>query len=82
MSSATSETGAGRPKSLAGAIFIAQKYKNCSTLVLIVFGPGYLDVPTFPNSPDGVLKVIIVQNQSNTIAFMSLLIKTFLLLKS
>jgi hypothetical protein len=32
---ATSEAGASRPKSLAGAIFMVypQKYKNCSTLV-------------------------------------------------
>jgi hypothetical protein len=31
----TSETGASRPKSLAGAIIMVypQKYKNCSTLV-------------------------------------------------
>jgi hypothetical protein len=34
---ATSEAGASRPKSLAGTIFMvySQKYKICSTLVVI-----------------------------------------------
>jgi hypothetical protein len=33
----TSEAGASRPKSLAGAIFMVypQKYKKCSTIVIL-----------------------------------------------
>jgi hypothetical protein len=41
---ATSEAGASRPKSLAGAIFMVypQKYKNCSTLAPASEVTGYV----------------------------------------